>query len=235
VGPWSTMLTAFNGAGLFILTPSQGLMQLISGKITNLVNTLNPTPFQPTQCPCDIFGQRWMLFNGTFTDPWGISRSMLLCWNGSIWTIASQRYSLTNIAYYEQNSTIKAYGTDGSVLVQLFAQPDQLLQKRIATKQYMGANYLLIKNWKRVYVQMQDNSGAPGGVSLVGMVSTAGGGIPNGTETVAFDLPPGQFDVVPHPIFGAGLALWADLNSYSEDFTVERIAMTLDERTLFGA
>jgi hypothetical protein len=235
VGNWSVFQTTYTGAGIHILTSQSQPMQLISQKVTNLYATLNSAPFQPTQSPCDIFGQRWMLFNGTFTDPFGVSRSMMLCWNGQIWTIATQHYALTNIGHIERDSMIHAYGTDGTVLVELFQQPDESLEKRLATKMYEGQQFLIIKHWKRIYTQLKDNQNGPNGVSLTGMLTTQGGSIPNGSEAVAFDLLPGRFDVVPQPTFGAGLTAHLDLTSLSPDFTVERISFTYDERTLYGA
>ena len=176
-----------------------------------------------------------MLFLGTFTDPYGVTRPLLLCWNGKIWTIASQNLNLTEIGSYEQNSTITPYGTDGTSLYQLFAQPDPTLTKRILTKAYKGPHLLNIKDWKAVYCELHDNMNGPEGVSVLGRYHTQGGGIPNGSESLSFELPPGTWDTVPAPTIGKGLAASLDLASLSPDFVVERISFDYDERTKFGA
>lgn len=235
VGEWSIAMATANGAGIFLLA-GQSPMQVISEKITNLLaGTLDSQPFQPTATAADIFGQRWLLFLGTFTDPYGVTRPMILCWNGKIWTIASQNLDLTLIGSYEQNSTITPYGTDGNSLYRLFAQPDPTLKKRILTKAYKGPKLLTIKNWRRVYCEMHDNTHGPEGVTVLGRLHTQGGGIPNGSEGVSFYLPPGTWDTVPSPTAGGGLAAALDLESLSPDFVMERVSFAYDERTMFGA
>jgi hypothetical protein len=138
---------------------------------------------------------------------------------------------------YEQNSCIDCYGTDGTVVVKLFAQPDAALQKIIATKAYNGqpAAPLDIKNWSRVYVHLQDLAGTPEGTFLVGELTTGGGGIPNGSEQVSFGVQPGQDDTRPHPVSGQGITAALDLRGYSPDYVIERIMLAYEARTRFGA
>lgn len=236
VGKWLQALTVFDGAGIYLIT-GDGQATWISQKITNLWRSLDPTPFEPTAAPCHIFGQRWMLYNGTFTDPWGVSRSMLLCWNGQIWTVASQRYRLTHIGYYEENSCISAYGTDGRVLVRLFAQPDPALPKLLSTKSYNGVPSapLDLKNWQRVYVQIHNNLTTPEGAFLTGSLTTEYGGVPNGSQDVSFEVKPGQDDIRPYPTNGQGINAYLDLSGNSPDYTIERIMLAYEARTRFGA
>jgi hypothetical protein len=160
---------------------------------------------------------------------------MLLLWNGAIWVTATQRHTLTEIGSYEQNSCIIPYGTDGSALYKLFAQPDPALEKKISSKAYRGPNKLTTKNWACVYVDMQDKMGGPEGVSITGTQTTAGGGIPNGVESLSFDVAPGQDDCVPKPTAGGGISAAIDLRSLSPDFVIERVHLMYREDTLFGA
>jgi hypothetical protein len=235
VGHWLQALAVYDKAGAHLLS-NDGQMVWISQKVSNnLWNTLDPHPFEGTIAPCHIFGQRWLLFNGTFTDPWGVSRSMILCWNGQIWTVASQRYALTHITYHEQNSCIDAYGTDGTIFCKLFARADPQLEKRLSTKAYTGPNAVTIKNWKRLYVQMRDNAKVPEGAFLTGTFSTADGGIPNGSEQVSFEVQAGQAGIRPHPLAGQGISGWLDLRSTSPDFTIERLMLGFEIRSIFGS
>jgi hypothetical protein len=236
VGAWEQTFALFNLAGIWLMAGAQSAW--ISEKITNLLLTLNPTPFSPTQCPAHIFGKKWMLFNAQLTDTDGVSRPLLLCWSGpqlNQWVVASQNLNLTHIGSYEQNSLITPYGTDGTSLYQLFAQPDPNLPKRIQTKAYTGNNFLTIKDWKRAYVEYSDNRNGPEGVFLVGTMDTLGGGIPNGSEQVSYSLLPRGNDTVPSPTIGKGIAASLDLKSLSPDFTIARISFTFDERQLYGA
>lgn len=234
VGQWLQALTTFDQVGAYLIT-GDGQATWTSEKISNLWVTLNPNAFEGTVAPCHIFGQRWLLYNGTFTDPDGNARSMMLCWNGQIWTAATQRYHLTNIGYFEENSCISAYGTDGTVLVKLFAQPDPTLVKKLQTKAFNGhpPAPLDLKAWNRVYVEMTDLS--DGGASLTGTLTTKGGGVPNGSEAVAFDVGPNQSDIRPQPTQGQGITAQLDLVGNSPDYTIQRIMLAYDTRTRFGA
>lgn len=227
--------------GIYVMFGSQA--DLISQKVANTYMTLDVSDYYPTLAPASIFGFRVMLLNGRFTDPWGRVRSMLLMWHGSpggkgqqFWSIASQGLELTNIGTYEQDSVLSPYGTDGSNLYRLFSVPDPQLIKRLSTKAYRGKDQqsLSIKNIKRIFLELHDHYG--GGVSVHGMLTTKGGGIPNGSESVAFDLSPGElYGIKPWPTSGAGLNGAIDLESISPDFTIERLQVATEDRTLYGA
>jgi hypothetical protein len=128
------------------------------------------------------------------------------------------------------------YGTDGTNLYQLFAQPDETLLKRYVSKRLRGEGIaqLQIKNFKRVYAEVDDNDGR--GVSIEGELETGDGGIPGGVQSVDFELTGGtQHKIIPQPVDGHGIWGAIDLRSVSPDFTIERIHVAAEERTLFGA
>lgn len=237
VGVWEQVFTLFNGSGIYLMSGST--VQWASQKITNLLWSVDPSVILPTQCPAHIFGKKWMLFNANLVDVWGVKRTLLLCWSGpgeGKWVIASQRLNLTHIGSYEQNSVIVPYGTDGQSLYQLFAQPDPSLQKRLTTKLYSGTDLaVVIKSWKRLYLEYMDMYRGAQGVFWTGTLQTHGGGIQNGTEDISFSLEPSGYDIVPCPVAGQGINAGVDLISYSPDFTVARLSLTFDPRTLFGA
>lgn len=237
VGVWEQVFTLYNGSGIYAMSGSA--FTWASQKITNLLRTIDPSAFEPTQCPAHLFGKKWLLYNAMLTDIWGLKRSLILAWSGpgeGKWVILSQKLNLTHIASYEQNSCITPYGTDGASLYQLFARPDPELQKRLTTKLYNGETYaLIIKSWKRAYLEFMDQYRGAEGVYFTGTVTTHGGGIVNGTEDVAFSLDPSGYDIVPAPLAGQGINAGMDLLSYSPDFTVARLSLTFDPRTLFGA
>jgi len=233
-GEWLQAVTTVNMLGTYLIDGS-GQATWLSEKIAKLWDTLDYRPFEPTQTPAHIFGQRWLLTCGTFTDPFGVTRSLLVCWNGQIWTVATQGYALTQVDSYEQGGVIHAYGTDGTVIVQLFAQPDTSLVKRLATKAYSGKSPLWIKDFKRLFVQLTDLAGQAEGSFLTGEFSTLGGGVPNGSEQVSFEVKPNQTDMVGHGIAGAGLFGWLDLVGQSPDYVISRILIGYDDRTEYGA
>lgn len=239
VGVWEILFAAWTGSGIYLLTGGQ--FAWASQKMQPIFNSLNAAPFQGTIAPVHVFGQKWMLFNGTFTDTDGVARSMMVTWSGpqlNQWFMTSQRYALTHLTSFENYGVISAYGTDGTSFYKLFAQPDPALRKRIQTKAYVGQSglaNLTQKDWKRVYVKFQDNSGSSPGATITGTQRTAGGGLPNGVKDIAFMVSPGMSDTVPAPTEGKGISASLDLSSLSPDFTVVRIQQTFDERTLYGA
>jgi hypothetical protein len=212
----------------------------IGDKTANTYLTLDTSSFLPTFATATMFNFRVLLMNGQFVDPWGVKRSIMLMWHGvqgqPFWSVASQGLELTQIGYYEQDSIMTPYGTDGTHLYQLFATPDPQLLKHYASKAFRGQDMgmLTMKNYKRMYCELHDNSGQ--GVSLTGTMECGGGNVVGGVEDIAFDLPAGKtFDILPVPAEGQGIWCQIDLQSYSPDFTIERLHISAEERTLFGA
>jgi hypothetical protein len=237
VGRMGRYFQMFNGAGIFECRGGEA--GDIGNRVTNIFNTLDTSTFLPTMCPATMFGFKVLLCNGKFTDPFGVSRSLLLMYHPGqqpFWSVASQNLNLTNIGAYEQDSIITPYGTDGTSLYSLFAQPDPALIKRLSTKFFRGAQQkqLTIKNWKRLFLEFYDNFG--GGVSFTGRLINSGGGVPGGSQDIAFELSPGQhFAFEPQQTSGGGIAGAVDLQSNSPDFTIERLHVGTEDRTLFGA
>ena len=241
VGRIGRYMQTFTGAGIFECRGGEA--REIGDKVTNVFETLDDTLYYPTMCPATMFGQRVLLCNGRFRDPFGVTRSLLLMWHPRVggddrhfWSVASQNLELTNIGAYEQDTIITPYGTDGTNLYQLFAQPDPDLKKRYSSKYLRGSgiSQLIIKNAKRLFLEFYDNDGR--GVSFTGTFSTGAGGVPSGKEDIGFMMPPGKrFAMEPQPIQGGGIAGAVDLESVSPDFTVERLHVVSEERTLWGA
>jgi hypothetical protein len=238
VGRIGRYMTLYNGAGIYLM--QGGDAENIGEKTTNIYVTLDTSLYLPTMAPATIFGFKVMLCNGRFTDPFGVTRNLLLMWHpvqgNPFWSVASQGLEITHIGAYEQDSIITPYGTDGTNLFQLFAQPDATLVKRLSSKFIAGGGNakLSIKNFKRVYAEVHDNAGS--GVTLTGGLTARGGNVPGGIEDISFELTAGQLhDIIGHGVSGAGIQCAVDLQSISPDFTLERLHVAADERTLFGA
>lgn len=228
----------WNGAGIFLTTG--GDAQPVGDRVNNTYMTLDTSLYLPTMATATMFGFRVVLCNGRFTDPWGVTRNLILMWHpvagNPFWSIASQGLELTNIGYYEEDSICMPYGTDGTSLYPLFTQPDPALVKRLSTKAIRGTGnqMLTIKDYKRLYLEVHDNSG--GGFHATGTMTCGGGGVPGGSEDIAFDLTEGaKFEILPQPSEGKGIWCAVDLNSNSPDFTIERLHFAAEMKTLYGA
>jgi hypothetical protein len=238
VGRVGRYMATFNGAGIFLMEGGEG--RPIGDKVTGIWNKLDTSQYLPTFASATMFGFRVLLCNGRFTDPFGVTRNLILMWHPTrgheFWSVASQEVQLTNIGTYEQDSILTPYGTDGTHLYRLFAQPSPTLVKRLSTKALRGkdSSQLMIKNSKRLYLELDDNDGR--GVQMTGQVTSGGGGVVGGVEAVDVQLPPGaKHAIIPSPLSGAGIWNEIDLQSQSPDFTIERIHLSAEERTLFGA
>jgi hypothetical protein len=247
VGRVGRYMIMWNGAGIFLMQGSDA--QQISGKVTTLADLLDTSLYYPTMCSATIFGFRVLLVNGRFTDPFGVKRNLILVWHPvqgqPFWSVMTQNLELTHIGHYEQDSSITPYGTDGTSLYQLFATPDPALPKRLSTKSLRGTGIaqLVIKNFKRLYLEVQDIFGQ--GLSITGTVTTADGGVPAGAQSVGFDMPAGYAGpgkafqnnsaLLAQPLEGAGISASIDLTSLAPDFVIERIHLASEQRTLFGA
>jgi hypothetical protein len=236
VGRVGRYMQVFNGAGIFECQGGQ--QREIGARVTNIFSTLDTSQFLPTMAPATMFGFRVLLVNGMFTDPFGVKRNLQLMWHPTqpeFWSVASQNLTLTNIGYYEQDSILTPYGTDGTSLYQLFARPDPALRKRLSTKFFRGAGpkQLVIKNWKRIFLEFSDVAGT--GVSFTGTLTTQGGGVPGGVKDIGFELSPGAgYAFEPQPTEGMGIAGAIDLESTSPDFICERLHVGYEDRTLYG-
>lgn len=237
VGRIGRYFQMFNGAGIFECRGGEA--REIGNRVTNIFNTLDTSSFYPTMCPATMFGFKVLLCNGMFTDPFGVKRSLLLMWHPGqqeFWSIASQNLNLTHIGAYEQDSVIQPFGTDGTSLYKLFAQPDPALIKKLSTKFWRGAaaKQLMVKNFKRLFLEFDDNSGQ--GVSFTGQLIARAGGVPGGTKDIAFQMDPGQgYAFEPQPTEGAGIMGAVDLQSFSPDFTIERLHLMSEDRVIWGA
>jgi hypothetical protein len=238
----STGQTVNSGQGVWLMRG--GDAESIGQKVTNIWMTLDSSQYYPTFATVTMFGRRIVLLNGLFVDPWGVKRNLILGYDGIAWTVFSQG-NLTNIGYVEQDSICDAYGTDGTHLFHLFNNPDNTLVKKLSTKAVKGKGplaHLSINNWKRMFVELHDKtsliySAHTGfGVALTGTVTTSGGGVPNGVQDVAFQLAPGTLDgIEAQPLSGQGIMAAIDMQSLSPDFVIERIHLSAEARTLFGA
>lgn len=94
----------------------------------------------------NIFGiPVYMLLLPTIDQLTGQTVNKLLMWDGKKWFTSQQDRPLTYISTYEINSALTAWGTDGTHLFQLFAQPSTGFTKRVQSKLYADPAYWLTK------------------------------------------------------------------------------------------
>ena len=145
----------------------------------------------------------------TILDPdTGAMRNVMATWNEKDWVLTSQSVSLTYIATQEIASKLYAWGTDGSSIYPLFAQPSIALSKRIDTKYYGADSQFLLKDLVSVQIVAQDQSvdlaGVSGSLSFVVSMPVQPGGLTARQQS----FQPGGSSVLP----GSAVVIAPDLS-----------------------
>jgi hypothetical protein len=100
----------------------------------------------------NIFGKPvYMLLLPVIDKISGNQVTKLLCWDGRKWFTSQQDRSLTYIASQEINSALTAWGTDGTSVFQLFAQPSTGFQKTAQSKLFSIPAYWTTKTVTRLH------------------------------------------------------------------------------------
>lgn len=157
---WPNSVVAFGRA--VILANVNGIYDLlgnsatkISDALDGLFATLDTSVVTPTSAVCTLYGIRVLVVCFKAKDYLGTNRTMLACFDGKKWWMASQTVVPTFISTVEVNSLLTAYGTDGNTIFPLFQTPSNTLLKTLQSKLYGGKyGYLSIKNALRYYLQL---------------------------------------------------------------------------------
>jgi hypothetical protein len=100
----------------------------------------------------NIFGKPvYMLLLPVIDKISGLQVNKLLCWDGRKWFTSQQDRNLTYIASQEINSALTAWGTDGTSIFQLFAQPSTGFQKVAQSKLFSTPAYWIEKTATRLH------------------------------------------------------------------------------------
>ena len=219
---YSRSLVTANETGVYGLYG--GAMSKVSSKLDQLLNAypqgsaVYPASggVTPSSAIAMIFNVKFYLNNMTLIDPeTKVARNVMLAWNEKDWFIASQSVSFTFIAAQKMRSEYVAWGTDGSKIYPLFAQPSANLLKRMWTKVYGGDSMFIQKEALYLWLQAQDQSATGAGVSgvVTSVVSTIGPLI-GGAAPGAFGGPPfaaGEYTTVldqPEYLSPAAASAW---------------------------
>lgn len=232
--PYSRTVLFANPLGVYGLYG--GAVTKISGKIDQLfTNAVFPAGggLTPTAAIANIYSKKIFALLMTFRDPFTKAQvNKMVCWDEKDWFIASQSASLIYIGTQEVSSNIKAWGTDGTSLFQLFFAPSTLIQKKMVTKLY-GTQDSVIK--KRAYTFMfqgQDQSSDLNGISLNVNIDTNFTDPNTGLNSYPIPMPISFQAPVPTLPFVStssgdiyAMNLGATITSNSEDFEVNFVAL----------
>lgn len=134
-------------------------------------------PLVPSSAVANLYNMKAYILLLEITNPLtGTPQTAMLVWNEHDWCVATSQVDLKYIGAREIASQLTAWGTDGLHLYQLFAQPNDMLEKIIASKLYGAEQAILTKQILAAYAQAVDLSGA--GVTLDLILESEMGGWP---------------------------------------------------------
>jgi len=137
-----------------------GAVEKISDPIDNLfVNLPNSAfpkgSFYPSACTVTIYAQPcYALLLPVINPLTGETINILVVWNGKRWFTASQSIDLTFINQYAEYAENYGFGTDGTVLAQLFNQPGTLL-KILQSRLWLSPDIVTQKKSWGIYALFQ--------------------------------------------------------------------------------
>ena len=139
--PWPSTVDVFNRNILFanafgVHVSYGGAVTKISEMLDGVYNTVtNFGNIVPSAAKAIVFGKKiWILLLPIVDPITGQQVNKLLMWNGKQWWASQQDVPLTYIQFQEINSVLTAWGTGGTAVYQLFAQPSTAFTKTAQTK-----------------------------------------------------------------------------------------------------
>ena len=161
--PWPTTVTVFNRNIIFAnafgaQVSYGGAVTKISEMLDGVYNTVeNFGNIVPSASKAIIFGKKvWMMLLPIIDPISNLQVNKLLMWNGKQWWASMQDVALTFIQFQEIDSVLTAWGTDGTSVYPLFAQPSIAFEKIAQTKLWdKPGGYTFYKDAVRLWLLAQ--------------------------------------------------------------------------------
>ena len=135
--------------------------------VYNTVNLDNLGSFVPSAAKANIFGKKCWMFLLPIIDPVSNTQvNKLFMWNGKVWWAATQDVALTFIQSQELNSELTAWGTQGTAIYKLFAQPSTAITKIWQTKMWAVGGIFIRKAANRLWALVQYFSLSSAGMTV---------------------------------------------------------------------
>jgi len=130
-----------------------GALSKVSDPLDGLWNTVpNFGGLNPSSAKAIIFGKKIYMVLLPVIDPITSQQvNKLFMWNGKLWFTSQQDVNLIFIAGQEINSTITAYGTDGTNIYPLFQNPSTGFVKTVRSRLWDRPGHMLVKTVGRLW------------------------------------------------------------------------------------
>jgi hypothetical protein len=121
-----------------------------------------------SSCKAIVYGRRIYASLVSVINPTnGQEQTKLICWDGKRWWTSPQEIIMTFVTYWEFNSVITAFGTNGIAIYPLFETPSATLPKVIQSKLFPGeGGPMLQKAASRLWGSVIYNSTLSPGITV---------------------------------------------------------------------
>jgi hypothetical protein len=172
-----------------------------------------------------VFGKPvYMLLLPVIDKNSGLQVNKLLCWDGRKWFTSQQDRTLTYIASQEINSSLMAWGTDGTSIFRIFADPSTGFQKVVQSKLFSTPAYWTEKTATRLHAVLHTRTvDQPLSITIDNEKATGTG---NAAQSVQ-PLGNAGADVMgPYPIGQAGRMMGVTVTTSASDLDVLSIGVS---------
>jgi hypothetical protein len=158
VTSWGNSVLLANSWGVHLLTGSR--FTKVNDAMDGVYASVAAQSITPSAAKAIVFNRKiWCLLIQIVDPVTKTQQNKLLIWDNKRWWATLQDVTLTYIAGQEINSVLTAYGTDGTHIYPLFAQPSTAFQKTVQSKLWdTPGSYLLKKEANRFWGLANYNS-----------------------------------------------------------------------------
>jgi hypothetical protein len=177
----------------------------------------------PSACLATVFGKHIYCFLYRIYDPEsGEPENVVFCWDGQRWWPYLPSVALQQISTVEIESTILAYGSDGTYIYPLFNTPNPALPKALYAKLYTAPSIAHQKKAWSFYALIDLYGSAPATVPFTMTIDSEAGEVPFPLQSIEGDLVPPQTLMWARSgsVQGSGYALGFSLTSTWGDFSI---------------
>lgn len=256
---WRDSLQAF-GRALVFGNPS-GIYALYGGAATKISEKLDMlfanadfSALTPSSFVAVIFGVKCYGLLFKTIDPFtGNTRAIVAMWDGKKFFLGSQIATLAMVSGQEMDSTLAAWGNDGTKLYPLMTTASATLKKKLQTKLWAGTSPIITKQALRAYVQAFDNSGegftlsgtadsdvGTADINLTGLLFVKWVNNSNvavtweNNSSVIVGWSAATLGIIGADLAQSGKLLGFTIDSKSKDFTMVNLGMAYNDVTLYG-
>ena len=226
---WRDSVAALGRALVFanpsgVYTLYGGAAEKVSNQLDGLFLTGNFTNVTPSAAIATIYNDRVYMLNFNTVNPYtGSNQTMMAMWNGQKWFTSTQVKTPSFIQTQEVNSTIQAWGTNGTSLYPMFQTASSSLTKVLQTKLRKAPNYTSTKRALRYFVVGQSNGSETSPTVSVGLDTDAGNGTPQPIPLLQTNL----------TITGTGISAYGKMIGFSLSTTASDLDI-ISFTTQFG-